>query len=181
MAKNDVSTLPSASVPWGRGVESRLEKVENSLKIARDTLDGMGDRVDKTVFATYDYGQNIANGVNGRVELSSPCEVQFVSGSGMFEITVSMGGLVQYGAVLGVGFEGTMWPYEVYFDMPSEGVVGSCAPTENRWVPLAYSRSTIVTNRPGVYNLKLYIHAKTNLNATSVAYLQQAQLSVKAV
>lgn len=181
MAKNDVSTLPGASIPWGRTVEDRLQKVENSLSIARETLDGLGSRVDKTVFATYDGGQNIANGVNGRVELTSPCEVQFVSGSGIFEITVSMGGLVQYGAVLGLGYEGTLWPYEVYFDMPSEGVVGSCDPGDSRWVPLAFSRSTIVTNRPGVYNLSLYIHAKTDLNASSVAYLQQAQLSVKAV
>lgn len=181
MAKNDVSTLPSASVPWGRTVENRLEKVENSLSIARSTLEGMGDRVDKTVFATWDYGQNIVNGTNGRVELSAPCAVQFVSGSGIFEITVSMAGLVQYGAVLGLGYEGTLWPYDVYFDMPNNGVVGSCDPGESRWVPMAFSRSTIVTTRPGVYNLALYIHAKTDLNATSVAYLKQTQLSVKAV
>lgn len=181
MATNDVNTLPSRSVPWGRKVEDRLKTVENTLNIAKDTLDAVSGRVDKTVFATYDFGQNIANGTNGRVDLNLPVSVQFVSGTGAFEITVSMGGLVSYGAVLGLGYEGTLWPYEVYFDMPSEGVVGTCGLTDSRWVPLAFSRSTIVTTRPGVYDLSLYIHAVTNQNVNSVAYLQQAQLSVKAV
>jgi hypothetical protein len=180
-SKNDLSTLPGPAIPWGRKVEDRLKKVEDTLNIATTTLDGLGSRVNQTVYASFEYGQNIANATTGRVELSVPCEVQYVSGTGLFEVTVTLAGLVQYGGVLGLGFEGTLWPYETYFDIPSNGVVASCAVDDSRWVPFAYSRSTVVSARPGVYNLALYLHANMTNNAQSVGYLNKAQLVVKAV
>lgn len=180
-SKNDVSTLPGPSIPWGRTVENRLKSVENTLNITKSAVDGMGDRVDQTVYASYEYGQNIANATLGRVALDQPCEVQFVSGTGLFEVTVTMGGLVQTGGVLGLGFEGTLWPYESYFDIPSYGVVATCDPGDTRWVPFAGSRSTVISARPGVYNFALYLHANMTVNATAVGYLNKAQLVVKAV
>lgn len=176
-----VQSLPGNAVPWGRKVESRLDKVESTLNIHNAALDALGSQVDKTVYTSYEYGLNIANGTTGRLDFDQPTSVQFVSGTGLFEVTVSLAGLVSYGAVLGACFESEQYPYETYFDIPSYGVVASCAPTDDRWVPFASSRSTILSNRPGIYVFNLYLHAAANQNATSAAYVNKAQISVKAV
>lgn len=181
MGKPVVESLPGSAVPWGRFMEGRVKKLENRLNIVSDTLDAMGSQVDKTVFTSYEYGMNISNGANGRLSLDQPTNVQFVSGSGLFEVTVTLAGLVSYGAVLGAGFESDEYPYETYFDIPRYGVVASCAPTDTRWVPFASSRATILSARPGVYTFNLFLHAVTTQNAQSVAFVNKAQISVKAV
>lgn len=181
MGKPVVDSLPGNAVPWGRLMESRTTQLENTVERINSTLGGMQSSVDKTVYTSYDYGMNIANGVNGKLAFDGPTDVQFVSSTGLFEVTVTLAGLVTYGAVLGAGFEAEEFPYSTYFDIPSNGVVASCSPTDTRWVPFAGSRSTVVSTRPGVYNFNLYLHAVTNQNASSVAFVNKAQISIKAV
>lgn len=173
--------LPGSAEPWGRSVESRLSGLEHRAGITSDVLDGLQDSVDKTVVAGAESGQNFLNGVSGKVASNSPVEVQYVSSTGLFEVTVSLAGLVSYGSIIGAGFEAEQWPYDVYFEIPSNGPVASCAVTEARWVPFAQSRSTIISTRPGVYNLSLYFYANTTQNTSSQAFVNKVQLSVKAV
>jgi hypothetical protein len=178
--KATVSTLPGASVPWGRTVEKRLLKVESTLGVHQETIDKFGSQVDKTVVATYDFGMNIGPGVTGKLALDQPTNVKFISSTGLFEVTVSIAGLVSNGSIMGIGFESDAHPYDVYFDFPVDGVVGTCLPTDNRWVPVAASRSTILTTRPGVFSANLYLHVN-NTGTTAQAFLKKAQLSIKAV
>ena len=175
------SGLPGTAVPWGRKTDGRLDRLEHRLNLTSDAVDGMLGSADKTVVAGFELGQSILNGVSGRVEPSSPVALQYVSSTGLFEVTVTLAGLNSYGSVLGAGFESDEWPYNVYFEIPSNGPVASCAPTESRWVPFAASRSTIVSSRPGVFNLSLYFYANTTQNASSQAFVNKVQLSVKAV
>lgn len=173
--------LPGSAEPWGRKTDSRLDRLEHMLNVTSAAVDGMLGQVDKTVVASFELGQSILNGVSGRVEPNSPVALQYVSGTGLFEVTISLAGLNSYGSVLGAGFESIEWPYDVYFEIPRNGPVASCSPSETRWVPFAQSRSTIVSARPGVFNLSLYLYANTTQNANSQAFLNKVQLSVKAV
>lgn len=173
--------LPGTAVPWGRKTDTRLDRLEQRLNITNETVDGMLGPVDKTVVATYDTGQSIANGLVGKVAPSTPVDVQYVSSTGLFEVTVTLAGLNSYGSVLGAGFESAEWPYDIYFEIPRNGPVASCAPTESRWVPFAQSRSTIISARPGVFDLSLYFYVNTTQNASSQAFVNKVQLSVKAV
>lgn len=181
MAKPNVTSLPGSAVPWGRRTESRLETLENTLKVTADTVDGLQGAVDKTVVAGFELGQSFLNGVIGKVAPNDAVAVQFVSSTGLFEVTVTLAGLNSYGSVLGAGFESPEWPYDIYFEIPRNGPVAACAPTESRWVPFAASRSTIISTRPGVYNLSLYFYTNTTQNVSSQAFANKCQLSVKAV
>jgi hypothetical protein len=173
--------LPGSAEPWGRDVEKRLHTLEHKADITSDVLDGMQSYVDKTVTASFETGQSVLNGVVGKVIPTTPVAVKYVSGTGLFEVTVTLAGLVSFGSVLGAGFESQEWPYDVYFEIPSNGPVATCALTENRWVPFAQSRSTIISSRPGVFDLSLYLYANTTQNASAQAFLNKVQLSVKAV
>lgn len=173
--------LPGSAEPWGRAVDKRLGELEHRAGITSTTLEGLQSSVDKTVFAAFDYGQNIANGVNAKLTLDWPVEVQFVSSTGMFEVTVSASGLVMAGASLGISFESDEWPSDIYFDIPARGVVASCAEGDVRYAPFAGSRSTLISTRPGIFNLSLYAFANTTINASAQAFIHEAQLSVKAV
>lgn len=173
--------LPGTAVPWGRKIDHRLHEVEHKLGITSDAVDGMLGPMDKTVVSSFELGQSILNGVSGRVEPNSAVAVQYVSSTGLFEVTVSLAGLVSYGAVLGAGFEADEWPYDIYFEIPRNGPVASCAVTEARWFPFAISRSTVISSRSGVFDLSLYLYANTTQNASSQAFVNKVQLSVKAV
>jgi hypothetical protein len=85
------------------------------------------------------------------------------------------------GANLGVSFESDEYPAEIYFDIPKYGVTGSCANADVRYAPFSGSRSTLFSNRPGVYKFSLYVSANTTTTANSLAFINEAQLSVKAV
>lgn len=173
--------LPGSAEPWGRAVDKRLGKLEHSAGITAGVLDGMQSSVDKTVFANYELGQQILQGVSGKVDLTIPTSVQFVSGTGLFEVTVSLGGLVMAGASLGCSFESDQFPPDIYFDIPAWGVVGSSANADVRYAPFSSSKSTIFSTRPGVYNFSLYLTTNTTITASSQAFVNKAQLSVKAV
>ena len=174
--------LPGSAEPWGRTVEKRLGKLEHQTGIMSGVLDeALHTRANKTVFAEYNFGMNIANGVNGKVALDLPVQVQYVTSTGLFEVTVSLSGLVVGGATLGLSFEGDQYPSDVYFDMPKYGISGSCAVDELRYLPVTGSRSTVITARPGPYTLNLYAWANNTASAQSQAFIHKAQLSVKAV
>lgn len=173
--------LPSNAAPWGRTVESRLFNLERKAGITADVLGALQGSADKTVFASFTTGQNIANGVNDKVSLSWPTQVQYVSSTGIFEVTVSVDGLVMAGASLGVSFESLEYPSSIYFDIPKYGVVASCAEADVRYAPFSGSKSTIFSTRPGVYTFSLYAVANTTFNANSLAFIHECQLSVKAV
>lgn len=173
--------LPGSAEPWGRAVDKRLGELEHRAGITSTTLEVMRGSVDKTVFADFPYGQNIANGVTGKLAIDWPTEVQFVSSTGLFEVTVSMSGLVMAGATVGVSFESDEWPADIYFNIPAYGVVASCAAADVRYAAFSGSRSTIMSTRPGIFKLSLYVTADTTINANSQAYINDAQLSVKAV
>lgn len=180
--KHNRSGLPGSAEPWGRDVEKRLGKLEHKTGLTATALDTLQhSRADKTVYAEYNYGMNLANGINGKVALDYPVEVQYVSSTGLFEVTVSLAGLVLGGSTLGLSFEGDEFPSDVYFDMPKYGVSGSCATGELRYIPLTGSRSTVISARPGVYNMSLYAWCNNTASAQALAYIQKAQLSVKAV
>lgn len=181
MAKPDVSSLPGSAIPWGRKTETRLGDVELLSRRNAEDIAALRGPVDKTVVASFNTGQNIAYNVTGKVALSTPTVAQYVSSTGLFEVTVSLAGLVMAGGILGLGFEHELFPYETYFDSPKNGVVGSCDPSDTRWVPFSGSRSTIISTRPGVYALSLYLHVNTTQNATSKAFVDDAQISIKAV
>lgn len=173
--------LPGSAEPWGRKVEDRLGKLEHKAGITADVLEGMQGSVDKTVYADFPDGQNIANGVSGYTPLTWPTQVQFVSSTGLFEVTVSLSGLVAAGAKLGVSFESDEYPASISFDIPKYGVAASCASADTAYVPFSSSRSTVLSNRPGIYTFSLYVAANTTANASSLAFINEAQLSVKAV
>lgn len=174
--------LPGTAEPWGRDVERRLSGLEHRTGLLSGSLDNLQhSRADKTVFAEYNYGMNISNGVNGKVALDQPVSVQYVTSTGLFEVTVSLSGLVMAGATLGLSFESEEYPSDVYFDIPRYGVAGSCANADVRYAPLAASRSTVITARPGTYQFNLYAWANNTATANSTAYIHKAQLSVKAV
>ena len=173
--------LPGSAEPWGRNVEKRLSKLEHKAEITDSVLDGMQGLVDKTVFADFELGQNIANGVNGTLALTIPTEVQFVSGTGLFEVTVSLGGLVMAGATLGCSFQSDEYQPDIYFGIPKWGVVASCANADVRYAPFQSSKSTVLSARPGIYKFSLYLTADTTTTASAQAFVNKAQLSVKAV
>lgn len=173
--------LPGSAQPWGRTVEDRLSKVERATGLNTAALDGMGSMVDKTVVATFSLGQQWLNGVNGQSALTLPTEVQFVSSTGLFEVTVSASGMCMAGANLGVSFESLEYPANIYFDVPDYGVVAGSANADVRYVPFSASRSTIMNTRPGIYKFSLYAFVNTTITVNSQAFLQDAQISVKAV
>lgn len=181
MVNQTVNSLPSSSVPWGRKVESRLDDIESTLGIHTDELGNLAGQVDKSVTAFYETPMTFANGISGKQVLTTPTSVQFVSGTGMFQVTVSMEGLSQAGANIGFGFEAPEFPFDSYFGLPKYGVSGSSAQADNRYIPLALSRSTTFTTRPGVYGFSLYALVDTTITASSQAYLLRGQISVRAV
>lgn len=173
--------LPGTAAPWARDVESRLGKLERQAGITADTLNGMQAVVDKSVHAEFVVSQNFANGVNGKVPMDAPCQVQFVSSTGLFEVTVSLSGLVLGGAWLGVSFESDEYPSNIYQGIPQYGVVGASAKADLTYAPFSSSKTTMFSNRPGVYKFSLYAAANTTVTASAQAYINDAQLSVKAV
>lgn len=169
--------VPSPVLPWARSVESRLE----TLAATVSRLGGKTADTDKAVFSEFSTGQNIALGANGRVDLSAATAVRYVSSTGVFEVTVSLAGLVRDGATLGASFESIDNPYEIYFDIPKYGVVAQAPVGQVTWKPFSASYSTIISARPGVQDLSLYLYAVCTAGASSAAFVKRARLSVRAV
>lgn len=136
---------------------------------------------DKTVFSDYSNGQSFLAGTSGRVEPVSPIAVRFVSGTGLFEVTVSLSGLVRTGGILGAGFESIEFPYEVAYDLPKNGVAASAPIGSTAWIPFSSSYSTILTARPGVKDFNIYYYSVCTADINSAAFVNRCQLSVKAV
>lgn len=175
-----IQGVPPTAQPWARKVDSRLDATERKLGIISESLDGVPD-LDKTVYYEFSTGQNIALGTAGRVEPTTPVAVRFVSSTGLFEVTVSMSGMVRDGAIFGASFESNEVPYEVQYDIPKYGVAFSAPIGQTAWSPFAGSYSTVLNTRPGVQNLSLYLYGVCTAGANSAAYLNRARLSVKAV
>lgn len=173
--------LPGSAAPWGRDVESRLGKLERQAGLTSDTLDGLQAVVDKSVHAEFTVAQSFLNGVNGKVPLDLPCQVQFVSSTGLFEVTVSLSGLILGGAWLGVSFESDEYPSNIYQGIPQYGVAAACAKADLAYVPFSSSKTTMFSNRPGVYKFSLYAVANTTATASALGYINDAQITVKAV
>lgn len=180
MADSQVAKLGGAA-QWGRLIERRLDKVEQQAGITADAVKNLSQSLDKTVYAEFTLGQNIANGVTGRVSLDLPTKVKFASSTGLFEVTVTLSGLVMAGATLGASFESLQYPADIYFDIPKYGVVSSSANADVRYSPFSGSRSTILSTRPGVYEFSLYVAANTTATVNSQAFIRDCQISVKAV
>lgn len=175
-----IQGVPPAAQPWARGIEGQLKTVTRKLGILSEEFSSMPD-LDRAVFSEFDSGQNIGVGTEGRVEPDRPTKVRFVSSTGMFEVTVSLAGLVRDGAVFGAGFESPGAPYEVSYDLPKFGVTFSAPIGQTAWSPFSQSYSTVMSTRPGAQNLVLYLYAVCTAGANSSAYLKRARLSVKAV
>ena len=164
-------------MPWARTVENRLGNISATM----DRL-GIGSAdTDTAVFAEYDGGQNILTGVNGRVIPPAPVAVQYASSTGFFEVTVSLAGMVRDGGVLGAGFESNDYPLDVQYDIPHNGVVFSAPLGQTAWLPFAQSYSTIISARPGVQRLSLYLWGNMTAGGNSAGYLKRARLSIQAV
>lgn len=175
-----IQGVPPTAQPWARSVEDRVAKAERKLGILSTALDGVPE-LDKTVFSEFSTGQNLAVGTNGRVEPNAPIKVRFVSSTGLFEVTVSLAGLVRDGAILGASFESDEVSYEVSFDLPKYGVVSSSPQGQGAWSPFSQSYSTVLSTRPGVQSLNLYLYGVCTSGVNSAAYVKRARLSVKAV
>jgi hypothetical protein len=169
--------VASTTLPWARSVESRLD----NLVAAVGRLGGVSGAADKTVYSEFSTGQNIALGTDGRVEPTAPVALRYVTSTGLFEVTVSLAGLVRDGAVLGAGFESADLPYEIYFDIPRFGVVNQAPLGQTTWMPFSASYSTVITSRPGVQDLNLYLYSVCTSGASSAAFVKRARLSVRAV
>jgi len=176
------SGLPGTAQPWGRSVDKRLTSLERRAGLTDAALTSGAD-ADKTVLSNFTIGQNIANGVSGTLPLDWPAQVQYVSSTGLFEVTVGLSGLVMAGAVLGVSFESEEFPADIYspFNIPKYGVVATSAKADVVWAPFSSSRSTVISTRPGIYKLNLYVLANTTATASAQAYIKECHLSVKAV
>lgn len=175
-----IQGVPPTAQPWARSVDGRLGDVERQLGIVSDTLGGIPD-LDKAVFSEFSTGQNIAVGTTGRVAPSAPVQVKFASSTGLFEVTVSLAGLVRDGGIFGASFESGEVFYEVSFDLPKYGVAFSAPIGQTPWSAFSQSYSTVLSTRPGIQNLSLYLYANCTAGANSAAYLKRARLSVKAV
>ena len=167
--------ITPAALPWARTVESRLD----SLGAALSRLGG-SPNADKATYSELSSGQNISNGTNGRVNPTTPVTVRYVSTTGLFEVTVSLAGLVRDGATLGAGFESADQPYEIYYDIPKYGVVAQAPEGQLTWKPFSASYSTLISSRPGVQELSLYLYSATTDSINSDSVVRRARLSVKA-
>lgn len=177
---NSIQGLPPKAQPWARGVEGDLKRISRALGIVRNSVSQMPD-LDRTVFSEFSTGQTLSAGTNGKVTPTTPVNVRFSSGTGLFEVTVSLAGLVRDGAIFGASFESEEEPYEASYDLPKYGVVHSAPQGQTAWSPFAGSYSTVVSSRPGVQNLSLYLYGVCTFSVNSSAYLKRARLSVKAV
>lgn len=175
-----IKGVTPAAAPWARSVETRLGTLSGALGRLGVSLSALPD-ADKTVFSEFSLGQNIALGTNGKVAPNSPVLTRYVTGTGLFEVTVSLAGLVRDGAILGAGFESDEFPYEVSFDLPRYGVAGQAPLGQTSWMPFSSSYSTVLTSRPGVKDLSLYLYSVCTAGANSAAYVKRCRLSVKAV
>lgn len=126
-------------------------------------------------------GQNIDLGTNGKVAPTIATNLRYVSTTGLFEVTVSLAGLVRDGAILGASFESAEVPYEVYYDIPRYGVVAQAPLGQTTWKPFSASYSTVISTRPGTQDLSLYLYGICTAGASSAGFVKRARLSVKAV
>lgn len=177
---NPIHAIPPKAQPWARGVDSDLASIKAKLGILDTDISGI-PALDKTVFAEFYGGQNIANGTSGRLELTTPVSVRFASSTGLYEVTVSIAGLVRDGAIFGGSFESSVTPYTINYDIPKYGVVSTAPVGQTSWFPFAASTSTVINTRPGVQDLNLYLYAVCTTSVNTAAYLSRARLSVKAV
>lgn len=175
-----IQGVPPTAQPWARSVEDRIRKTEKQLGILDTAMAGVPD-LDKAVFSEFNTGQNLSVGTSGRVEPASPIKVRFASSTGLFEVTVSLAGLVRDGAILGAGFESDEVPYEVSYDLPKFGPAFSAPTGQTAWCPNSQSYSTVLSTRPGVQELSLYLYGVCTQGLNSAAYVKRARLSVKAV
>lgn len=175
-----IQGVPPKAQPWARGIESQLGELSRAFSLMGAKVSSIPD-LDKTVVADMTTAMNISQGTSGRVEPGNPVAVRFVSSTGLFEVNVSLGGLVRDGGILGAGFESDAMPYEVSYDIPKNGVVSSAPIGQTAWSPFSASTSTVVSARPGVQNLNLYLYAVCTAGANSAAYVKRARLTVKAV
>lgn len=174
---NILKGVTTSALPWARTVESRLD----SLAAAVNRLGGKPGDADKTVYSEYALGQNLAVGTNGRVAPTEPVAVRYVSTTGLYEVTVSLAGIVRDGAILGAGFESLDIPYDVYYDIPKYGVVAQAPVGQVAWKPFSASYSTVINTRPGVQDISLYLYGVCTAGVNSAAFVKRTRLSVKAV
>lgn len=175
-----IQAVPPAAQPWARGVEANLKDINRKLGIVSSSI-GSLPSLDKTVTSEYSGGKNMAAGTSGKAAPPVPVAVRFVSSTGLFEVTVSLAGMVRDGAVFGAGFESGDIASEIEFDLPKNGVAFAAPLGQTQWLPFSQSYSTILSVRPGVQDLSLYLYAVTTAVPNSAAYLKRARLTVKAV
>jgi hypothetical protein len=169
--------IAPGAMPWARSVESRFADISASLK----RLGVSSPDTDKAVFSEFSTGQNLELGFSGKALPTAPVAVRYVSSTGIFEVTVSLAGLVRDGAILGAGFESLDVPYQVDFDLPLYGVVQQAPVGPTAWKPFSASYSTVLSTRPGVQDLSLYLYGVCTAGVASAAYVKRCRLSVKAV
>lgn len=167
-------------MPWARSVETRLATTARVLDRLGISVSDMPN-ADRTVFAEFSLGQNIVLGTSGRVEPTVPASVLYASSTGLFEVTVSLAGLVRDGAILGASFEAAVHPYEITYDLPRDGVTMSAPIGQTAWSAFSQSYSTVISTRPGSHNLALYFYGVCTAGAASAAFVKRARLTVKAV
>lgn len=175
-----IQGIPPTAQPWARGVDKRLDKLERQTGLLDTSLSSMAD-ADRAVYSEFNLGQNLATGTNGRVNPTVPVSVRYVSSTGMFEVTVSLAGLVRDGGKLGASFESDEVPYEVEYDLPRYGVAMSAPIGQTQWFPFSSSYSTVFSTRPGIQNLSMYFYGVCTAGANSAGYVKRARISVKAV
>ena len=121
------------TLPWARSIENKLSGLERGLSSLGYNVNRIPD-ADKAVYAEFDGAQNINLGSNGKLALRIPTSVRYVTSTGQFEVTVSLGALVRDGALLGVSFEGEEFPSYVDNHLPRYGVVCSAPIGHTEWL-----------------------------------------------
>lgn len=175
-----IQGVPPTAQPWARGIEADLKEAKRKLGIL-DKANAAGPGLDQAVFYETATAQNIGPAESGKVDPTNPVAVRYVTSTGLFEVTVSLSGLVRDGATLAAGFESEEFPFEVKYDLPKYATTFSAPIGQTAWSPFSQSYSTVLSTRPGVKDLSLYFYAVCTAGPNSFAFVHRALLSVRPV
>lgn len=172
--------LPPSAQPWGRRVDARIQRVFRALNLQDEDIKGV-PTPDKTVTKGHVSFASVTSGQSGILPTGRDFQVAYTSTTGLFEVTVSLGGLVREGGRIGVGFTSGEYPPLVNNGVLRDGVQFSAPEGQINYVPFSASYSTVVSGRIGTHYLDLFLWADTTFATNSAVYAEQASITVKAV
>lgn len=172
--------LPPSAQPWGRTVDSRISRAFRILGLQEGDSKGT-PTPDKTVTKANNSFFSGVTGLEGIQPTNRDFQVAYTSTTGLFEVTVSLGGLVRDGARIGVGFTSGEYPPLVNNGVVRDGVQFSAPEGQVNFIPFSASYSTVVSGRIGTHYLDLFLWVDTTFATNSAVYAEQASITVKAV